>query len=251
MIVKHNICIGEKISNPFESAEYTIKNIVPVYEELNKVIEQIEKRRLDYNNAISDRNRLKEALSNLNDQIAYYNIKDDYKQYNKSVNDKSAEIRRQTETKNKLSALRTDLQHLNAERQNLQLAADSLNRELQYIFYSSKRLLLTVDEKEKRYKLKVNGKSVKPNKISSGERNALALCYFFADIAKNMNADNPYSDEMFLVIDDPLSSFDYENKIGIMSFLKFKMKSVLSGSDSTKAIIMTHDISFLWTSAKH
>lgn len=250
LIVKHNICIGEKISNPFESAEYTIKNIVPVYEELNKVIEQIEKRRLDYNNAISDRNRLKEALSNLNDQIAYYNIKDDYKQYNKSVNDKSAEIRRQTETKNKLSALRTDLQHLNAERQNLQLAADSLNRELQYIFYSSKRLLLTVDEKEKRYKLKVNGKSVKPNKISSGERNALALCYFFADIAKNMNADNPYSDEMFLVIDDPLSSFDYENKIGIMSFLKFKMKSVLSGSDSTKAIIMTHDISFFMDFSK-
>lgn len=250
LTVKHNICIGEKISNPFESAEYTIKNIVPVYEELNKVIEQIEKRRLDYNNAISDRNRLKEALSNLNDQIAYYNIKDDYKQYNKSVNDKSAEIRRQTETKNKLSALRTDLQHLNAERQNLQLAADSLNRELQYIFYSSKRLLLTVDEKEKRYKLKVNGKSVKPNKISSGERNALALCYFFADIAKNMNADNPYSDEMFLVIDDPLSSFDYENKIGIMSFLKFKMKSILSGSDSTKAIIMTHDISFFMDFSK-
>ena len=250
LIVKHNICIGEKITNPFESAEYTIKNIVPVYEELNKVIEQIEKCRLNYNNAISDRNRLKEALSNLNDQIAYYNIKDDYKQYNKSVNDKSAEIRRQTETKNKLSALRTDLQHLNAERQNLQLAADSLNRELQYIFYSSKRLLLTVDEKEKRYKLKVNGKSVKPNKISSGERNALALCYFFADIAKNMNADNPYSDEMFLVIDDPLSSFDYENKIGIMSFLKFKMKSILSGSDSTKAIIMTHDISFFMDFSK-
>ena len=49
------------------------------------------------------------------------------------------------------------------------------------------------------------------------------LTSFGAAIAKNMNADNPYSDEMFLVIDDPLSSFDYENKIGIMSFLKFKM----------------------------
>lgn len=250
LISRHNTLIKEKISNPFEAMEYLSENIVSFYEKLNNIIDNIEKSRLDYNNAISDRDRLKEKLNELNDQIAHYDIKDEYREYNKTNKDKLDEIHRQTEAKNKLSKLRTDLQHLNAERQNLQLAADSLNRGLQYIFYSSKRLLLTVDEKEKTYKLKVNGKSVKPNKISSGERNALALCYFFADIAKNMDAENPYSDEMFLVIDDPLSSFDYENKIGIMSFLKYKMKSVLSGSASTKAIIMTHDISFFMDFSK-
>ena len=250
LISRHNTLIKEKISNPFETMEYLSENIVTFYEKLNNIIGNIEKSRLDFNNAISDRDRLKEKLNELNDQIAYYDIKDDYRQYNKTNKNKLDEIHRQTEAKNKLSKLRTDLQHLNAERQNLQLAADSLNRGLKYIFYSSKRLLLTVDEKEKTYKLKVNGKSVKPNKISSGERNALALCYFFADIAKNMDAENPYSDEMFLVIDDPLSSFDYENKIGIMSFLKYKMKSVLSGSASTKAIIMTHDISFFMDFSK-
>lgn len=250
LILSHNTLIRGKISNPFEAMEYLSENIVTFYEKLNNIIDNIEKSRLDYNNAISDRNRLKEKLNELNDQIAYYDIKDDYREYNKSNKDKLDEIHRQTEAKNKLSELRIDLQHLNAERQNLQLAADSLNRGLQYIFYSSKRLLLTVDEKEKTYKLKVNGKSVKPNKISSGERNALALCYFFMDIAKNMDAENPYSDEMFLVIDDPLSSFDYENKIGIMSFLKYKMKSVLSGSASTKTIIMTHDISFFMDFSK-
>lgn len=250
LILSHNTLIRKKISNPFEAMEYLSENIVTFYEKLNNIIDNIEKSRLDYNNAISDRNRLKEKLNELNDQIAYYDIKDDYREYNKTNKNKLDEIHRQTEAKNKLSKLRTDLQHLNAERQNLQLAADSLNRGLKYIFYSSKRLLLTVDEKEKTYKLKVNGKSVKPNKISSGKRNALALCYFFADIAKNMDAENPYSDEMFLVIDDPLSSFDYENKIGIMSFLKYKMKSVLSGSASTKAIIMTHDISFFMDFSK-
>lgn len=66
---------------------------------------------------------------------------------------------------------------------------------------------------------------------------------FFADISKNMEAKNPYSDEMLLVIDDPISSFDFENKIGILSFLKYKLKAVLAGCDNTKIIIMSHDVS--------
>lgn len=250
LIVSHNHCINEKISNPFEIADYTVENIVPLYEKINKVIEQIEQKRINYNNAISDRDELMDELKSLNDQIAFYEIKDDYKQYNKANNDRTTEIQRQNEARKNRGLLWTELQRLNAERQNLNFAADSLNRELQYIFYSSKRLSLSVDDETNTYKLKVNEKSVKPNKISSGERNALALCYFFADIAKNMDAENPYSDDMFLVIDDPLSSFDFENKIGIISFLKYKFKSVLSGSDSTKAIIMTHDISFFMDFSK-
>lgn len=128
LISRHNTLIKEKISNPFEAMEYLSENIVTFYEKLNNIIDNIEKSRLDFNNAISDRDRLKEKLNELNDQIAYYDIKDDYREYNKTNKNKLDEIHRQTEAKNKLSKLRTDLQHLNAKRQNLQLAADSLNR---------------------------------------------------------------------------------------------------------------------------
>lgn len=244
LIIKHNDSIQEKISNPFEFLEYSVNNISIVYDELNEIIEQIEQKRQEYNLAISNRNVLIKELLELNDQIAYFEIKDNYRQYKKAINEKSSEIEKQSKIKNSLSLLRKKLEELNGARQNLKLAADSLNKELKYIFYSSKRLALSIDDVSKTYKLKVNGKSVPPSKISSGERNALALCYFFADIANNMDAEDLYADEMFLIIDDPVSSFDFENKIGIMSFLKYKLKDVLSGSESTKALVLTHDVSF-------
>ena len=80
LISRHNTLIKEKISNPFETMEYLSENIVTFYEKLNNIIDNIEKSRLDFNNAISDRDRLKEKLNELNDQIAYYDIKDDYRQ---------------------------------------------------------------------------------------------------------------------------------------------------------------------------
>ncbi len=244
LIINHNDIIQNKIKNPFDSMEYFLGDMSKTYDEVNLIIEQIEKKRQEYNNAISDRKELIKDLLELNEQIAYFDIKDNYKQYKKSLNEKDSEINKKTEINNSLLSFRTKLQNLNNSRKELKLAADILNKELQYIFYSSKRLELSVDSETKTYKLKSNGKAVPPSKISSGERNALALCYFFADMAKNMDAEDPYSDEMFLVIDDPVSSFDFENKIGIMSFLKYKFKSVFSSSESTKAIVLTHDVSF-------
>lgn len=243
-IIKHNELINDKISNPFEVLSYSLDDITELYKSVNNLLSQIEQKRQNYNKAISDRKSLIEELTKLNYKLAYFDIKEEYKQYKTVFGEAETIIEELKKANDSLRVYREELERLNAERQNLKLAADSLNKELQYIFYSSKRLSLTPDDATKTYKLKVNGRAVKPSKISSGERNALALCYFFADIANNMQADNPYSEPMFLVIDDPVSSFDFENKIGIMSFLKYKFKSVLSGSESTKAIIMTHDISF-------
>ena len=243
-IIKHNKIINDKIKNPFEPLSYSLDDISKLFDAVNNLLSQIEQKRQNYNKAISDRTTLIGELTKRNSELAYFDINEGYKQYKKVKEEKESIIDEIQKANGSLVLYREELERLNSERQNLKLAAETLNKELQYIFYSSKRLSLTPDDTTKTYKLKVNGRAVKPSKISSGERNALALCYFFADIANNMQADNPYSEPMFLVIDDPVSSFDFENKIGIMSFLKYKFKSVLSGSESTKAIIMTHDISF-------
>lgn len=96
------------------------------------------------------------------------------------------------------------------------------------------------------YHLKSNGKEVDPKKVSCGERNALALCYFFKEIAKETDVRAIYSDETFLVIDDPVSSFDMENKIGILSFLRWIIGQVLLGCPTTKVPVMTHDFGMLY-----
>ena len=51
-----------------------------------------------------------------------------------------------------------------------------------------------------------------------------------------------YSKPTFLVIDDPISSFDIENRVGSLSFLKYQLQKYMLGNDETKALIMTHDI---------
>ena len=47
------------------------------------------------------------------------------------------------------------------------------------------------------------------------------------------------------MIDDPVSSFDMENRIGILSFLRFKLNQILTGCSTTKLLVMTHDIRVL------
>ena len=39
-----------------------------------------------------------------------------------------------------------------------------------------------------------------------------------------------------------VSSFDIENKVGIMSYLKYKLEKFLLGNVDTKVLIMSHDI---------
>ncbi len=44
-----------------------------------------------------------------------------------------------------------------------------------------------------------------------------------------------------VVIDDPLTSFDHENKIGIYSFLRKKISEIIEGNEGSRFIILTHN----------
>lgn len=51
-----------------------------------------------------------------------------------------------------------------------------------------------------------------------------------------------YEEPYLIVIDDPISSFDIENCVGVLSFLKCQLQPYLCGHDDTKVLIMTHDL---------
>ena len=54
------------------------------------------------------------------------------------------------------------------------------------------------------------------------------------------------NDEMFVAIDDPVSSFDVENRVGILSFLRYKLNQMLSACATTKVLMMSHDVSVIF-----
>ncbi len=124
---------------------------------------------------------------------------------------------------------------------NVQVAVSIINNNLNYIFFSNTRFKID-------YR---NGKSVRPSQVSQGERNIIGLCYyFFASILQNQEESSGYTKEYLLVIDDPVSSFDIENKTGIMSFLRYQLGKFLLGNKDTRAIIMTHDLPTYYDSKK-
>ncbi|WP_418718399.1 AAA family ATPase [Candidatus Allofournierella merdipullorum] len=68
------------------------------------------------------------------------------------------------------------------------------------------------------------------------------MCYFFTQILANQDIEKLYQNEELVVIDDPISSFDFENKVGISSFLRYQTKNILVGNSKSKILFLTHDL---------
>ena len=51
-----------------------------------------------------------------------------------------------------------------------------------------------------------------------------------------------YSSEYLIVLDDPISSFDYGNRIGIMSLLRYQFRNIISGNKNSRILVMSHDL---------
>ena len=132
------------------------------------------------------------------------------------------------------------VQDLEAQRSSVTVALDVMNNYMKYIFFEEDRL--KIEYADGAYKLFSHGQRVKPRDISVGERNIIGLCYYFASVLEGKEEKNAYGNEYLIVIDDPVSSYDMENRIGILSFLKYEISAFLEGNPDTKALVMTHDL---------
>lgn len=104
--------------------------------------------------------------------------------------------------------------------------------------------------RNQKYVILSRGQSVKPKDISVGERNILGLCYFFANMYAGLSEKNHYSEETLMVIDDPISSFDHDNRIGIMSLLGLQIKGILLGNYYSRVIVLSHDLQTVYGLSK-
>ena len=245
-IEEHNDAVMAKIGEPMENVDYEDSHKVgDILLELNALLSELEKKRLAFNKIIADRKTTEKRLVTLNDLMGHFAIVDDYTKLIEQTEAQESDKLRLVSLQTQERELRLEHKELDAQRKNYKLAVEQINKSLSYIFFSKTRLQVAL-ESDQLYHLKVNDKPVTPDKISCGERNALALCYFFIEIAKESDFDKMYNNECLLVIDDPVSSFDIENRVGILSFLRFKLNQLLLACATSKVLIMTHDISVLF-----
>ncbi len=237
-----NSALDAKISNPYAPIELRQLNIGGKVSALKAALEQLEVARLDYNKPLNNIPTLQRKLQDLNAARAYYEIEEYHETY---LTQKAAKEKVDSDLTAKVTAEKGKkkiLEDLQNQRKSIKIAIDMINSRLRYVFFSAKRLEIESDDGGTIYTLRSNGANVKPSDISVGERNILALCYFFVEMLDNTDAEKSFSKESLVVIDDPISSFDHENRIGIMSLLRSDLEKIIVGNVNSKIILMTHDL---------
>lgn len=231
---KRSNIYGTSSFSEWKELESEQSNYASLIEKANESIKK-------YNAEVEHIKQLRATLIGLNKQIYAKKLKSDFEQYCKK-RDKEQKCRDDFNSiKSQIESLSCDISSIEAQMKQVNIALEFINEALSYIFFHKKRMVL--ESSGGKYVLKSNGRDVKPKDVSTGERNAIALCYFFAKIFENHLKNNRYTDENLVVLDDPVTSFDKDNKVGIMSFLRWQIDALYHGNPNTKLLIMYHDLS--------
>lgn len=193
-----------------------------------------------YNQGIDKETEIQRQVSDLNDAIAFYEIQKDYTLYLQKKNNMKTADNKVKSAENEIGRIRHEIETLEQKKEQITIAVDIINSHLRYIFLDKDRLEIKCQDNK--YIIKSRGRSVRPDAISVGERNIIALCYFFADMFNGKEEKKQYANETLVVIDDPVSSFDIDNRIGIISFLNRQFRLLLTGNENTRVVLMSHDL---------
>lgn len=183
------------------------------------VLERVLKCVETFNETVNKRSKLFERVRHENNMLARKQLASALMGYKMALTNEDKDKRKLQVLKEQKNELVAAIKELKMQKERTDIALEYINKELQYVFYSNRKVKLTPGEGC--YKLTVNGKEVKPKKISVGERNVLGLCYFFAMLFSGKRNEDKYTSEYLIVIDDPISSFDYGNRLGVMSLLRY------------------------------
>lgn len=203
-------------------------------------LQEVKKCVKQFNETVNKRNRLASQVRTVNYKMARKQLASPLLAYKQAIANEQAAKAKLNALKLEIEAIETAIKKLKSQKERTDIALDYINKELRYVFYSNRKVKL--EHGEGCYKLKVNGRNVKPNKISVGERNVLGLCYFFAKLYSGKTEAGRYASESLIVIDDPVSSFDYGNRVGVMSLLRFQFGNILKGNNKSRILVMSHDL---------
>lgn len=217
-----------------------LEQLSVLFASVKKAAEHLEYLRVEHNKAVKNKSKLEKELRTLNIEIAVRENEELIKQYTKQLKAHRDAEQQASILSIKIESIEQEIENLESTKRNEQVALKIINDSLVTLFCSKKRLVLTGDKGV--YRILVNEKPVKPDKVSVGERNAIALCYFFANAMQGRSSEDAFNEESLFIIDDPISSFDFENKIGVYVFLKSQVDAVLMANKDSKVLLMTHDL---------
>ena len=240
IISKCNINLEQKKEAPFSPFGLSDIGLDDAYHLLSNSIQSLKIKIQKYNQSISNITNIQRQLNKLNDEIAFYEIQPFYTLYLQKNSDEKKAGETVVHANKECERITRQIETLEQKKEQITIAVDIINSHLRYIFLDKDRLEIKCQDNK--YVIKSRGRSVRPDAISVGERNIIALCYFFADMFNGKEEKKQYANETMVVIDDPVSSFDIDNRIGIISFLNRQFRLLLTGNENTRIVLMSHDL---------
>lgn len=235
--------VDKKIKNVFLPILIENLHLDDKINELQKLLLKCNALIDEYNKNVRNIDNIKDELFIINEQMSYILIKPLYDNYQKLIKEKKQEEEKLKFLNNDIDEILKKIKELNAKKKNLNLGLKEINDDLLTIFHTRKKLQLILDEGM--YYVQSNGRRIQFNNLSVGEKNVIGLCYFFSLIRNEHSKINVFNDEMFIVLDDPISSFDFSNKYGIYSYIKKMLSELFIRNDETKVVILTHELETL------
>ena len=236
--------VDERIKDVYKASSYRYskRDFEERIKDVTAALDALEKDVKEYNKSIDGQSGLRIEAERLNLQIAYLEMKIQVENYVKAKERLGKATQKQSIINGEIGRLIEQRNDLGMKMQQTETACNYINAQLSNVFFSNDRLVLKGSSKGE-YVLYSRGRIVPPGKVSTGERNVIALAYFFATLFSGKAENNKYSDKpMLVVIDDPVSSFDYGNRTGIISYLGSEIQHILSGNTDSKVLVLSHDL---------
>lgn len=226
----------------YSPLEASFDHVAEILRKLETVLTDIEDKRRDWNTKLEQTETLQTRAVTLNRHLARIDTNglleiytDTQKKLNRAKENLDSHNNRVLEAKDRVSEIAGALR-------NESYAADIINRGCASIFADNSRLRLQVDPtQDGRYHVTSRGAHVPPSRLSVGERNVLAICYYFA-LVQHQIETSPSSKSLFLVLDDPISSVDIDNRVGLLSYLEHKLSTLMQSDKGSRTLFLTHDV---------
>lgn len=242
--------VDYKINNVYEEIEASKLDELDVENTINAINDSIDKlniKIININNLIKDKNNIRKRMHELNDELYALEIKEEYNLLWKFKKELELEKNEEKENVEKLEQLKKEIQELNAKKSSVYIALDRINEYMEYIFFKKDRLKLVCENNK--YYVTVNGENVELKKLSTGERNIIALAYFFVTMFENVEEKDILKKDSLIVLDDPISSVDVDNKVGLYSFFRRMLYEIKNKSHS-KIICLSHSLDVIYNMEK-
>lgn len=234
----YNSQLAEKAENPDCEVGFEFEKFDSLVRDRERLIRQVIAAVERHNVEAKRIEELEREADHLNNLVAAIETADVIKELGESRDKLYAYDLKVKAQKAKFEQLESDISKLRSDEKRETRAAYHIN-ELLKIVQGGEAIQLEAFDGA--YRVTNRGLSVSPGKLSTGEMNILALCYFFATLGEGGKFEDGFKRQQLVVLDDPISSFDFDNKYGVTSLLGRVCREMFDDGGPGKLAILTHD----------